>query len=303
MLNISSQKEEVPYQENLKKLNLNYLKLVEENEDSLNYLGDWKHDVEDLAKKFRRARPYESVVIDNFLNKEYANKIYDTFPSDFENWHKYENPIEVKYALDKIDLLSEDIQKYFYLLSSKPVRNLISNISGVNDLECDEYLHGAGLHAHPRHGRLNIHLDYEKHPHSGKERRINIILFMSKNWKKEWNGANELWNSTVTKCIKKTDVKFNRAIIFKTNDVSWHGLPEKLLCPENTYRKSIAYYYVTPLLYSKKSEDDYRKKATFMKRPSDLYDAGINQLYKIRPFRRITNDDLVKHVPLWTKES
>ena len=36
-----------------------------------------------------------------------ANKMYDTFPSDFENWHKYENPIEVKYALDKIDLLSE----------------------------------------------------------------------------------------------------------------------------------------------------------------------------------------------------
>ena len=50
--------------------------------------------------------------------------------------------------------------------------------SALSNLEYDKYLHGAGLHKHPKYGRLNIHLDYEKHPISGKERRLNIILFI-----------------------------------------------------------------------------------------------------------------------------
>jgi hypothetical protein len=80
---------------------------------------------------------------------------------------------------------------------------------------------------------------------------------------KNCNGANELWDKDVTKCVAKTEIKFNRAIIFKTNDISWHGLPEKIMCPENVFRKSLAYYYVSPL-NAEKSEKDYRKKLNLL---------------------------------------
>ena len=79
-----------------------------------------------------------------------------------------------------------------------------------------------------------------------KERRLNIILFLSKNWK-EWNGDNQLWDSNVEKCITKTYPIYNTAIIFKTNNESWHGMPDKVLCPENVFRKSFAYYYISQL--------------------------------------------------------
>jgi hypothetical protein len=38
---------------------------------------------------------------------------------------------------------------------------------------------------------------------------------------------------------------YNRAVIFETSDMSYHGHPEALRCPEGVYRKSIALYYYT----------------------------------------------------------
>jgi hypothetical protein len=205
---------------------------------------------------------------------------------------------EDKDGIYNIENLPSELKNYFYYLSHQKMVEFFQKLTDIPNLTYDEYLHGAGLHCHPKHGRLNVHLDYEKHPYSGKERRINVIYFLSKEWLPEWNGQNELWNENVTDCITKTEIKFNRAIIFKTNDISWHGLPEKIICPENVFRKSLAYYYVSPL-NSHKSEESYRKKAKYVKRPQDKFDAGLEELYKIRPRRRITKEDINLFCPDW----
>jgi Rps23 Pro-64 3,4-dihydroxylase Tpa1-like proline 4-hydroxylase len=279
-----------------------YLDKINKNEDVLQYFGDWINHTEEIKTQFLSGLPFENIVIDNFLEQSYAEKLYQLFPSDFENWYHYENPIEVKYAFDHIDELPLELKKYFYYLSSDQISKKITEITNIPDLEYDEYLHGAGLHSHPRYGRLNIHLDYEKHPYSGKERRINIIYFLSKEWQESWNGNNELWDQEAMKCVKKTQVKFNRAIIFKTNDISWHGLPEKIMCPENIFRKSLAYYYVSPL-NTAKEEQQYRRKAKFVKRPEDPKNTNMGELYEIRRHRRITINDMKRLFPNWKKET
>lgn len=283
--------------ENIKKIDLNYLEKINEK-SSIIFFGNWTKNIEELKKQFKEAQPYEHIVINNFLEESYAEKLHELFPKEHSTWHKYENPLEVKSTFDNIELLPEELKNYFYYLSSNELLNLISELTDIKSLEYDEYLHGAGLHSHTRYGRLNIHLDYEKHPFSGKERRINIILFISKNWNPEWNGANELWNKDVTKCISKTNVVFNSAIIFKTNDISWHGVPEKIMCPENIFRNSLAYYYVSPLK-TYKNENEYRKKAKFIKHPNEIHDDKLSKLYEIRPNRRITNDDMNSIMPEW----
>jgi hypothetical protein len=151
-----------------------------------------------------------------------------------------------------------------------------------------------------------MHLDYEKHPIlENKQRRLNIILFLNKEWKKEWNGDNQLYSKDMKECKVRTYPKFNRAIIFQTNEISWHGLPEKIMCPENIYRKSIAYYYISPLINNNNLDkygnngSGYRLKAAFIKRPQDKYCEKIDKLYKIRPFRRITEEDLKNIYPEW----
>jgi hypothetical protein len=286
------------YTENLVKIDKNYLELISK-ESVLQHFGDWTKNIDNLKHNFLNAEPFEHIIIDNFLENSYAEKLQNLFPKNNDSWHEYNNPIEVKYTYDNINLLFEELKNYFYYLSTPEITNIIRKITTISDLEYDEYLHGAGLHIHPRNGRLNIHLDYEKHPFSGKERRLNIILFMSKDWNINWNGANELWDKNVTKCIAKTEIKFNRAILFKTNDISWHGLPDKITCPNDIFRKSLAYYYVSPL-NTHKSEKDYRKKAKFIKRPQDPYDENMEKLYEIRPHRRITKEDMNTLMPNWT---
>ena len=275
------------------KIDESYLKNINDLDNNvLDKFGNWVKNIDSLKNKFLNGIPFEHVVIDDFLEEKYANELYDLFPENFENWYKYQNPIEFKYTYDEIENLDEKLKNYFYYLSSDKIVNLFRDITNIKDLTFDEYLHGAGLHCHPKNGRLNIHLDYEKHPFSGKERRLNIIYFLSKDWNTSWNGQNELWDKEGANCVTKTNVKFNRAIIFKTNDISWHGLPETILCPENKYRKSLAFYYVSPLL-SMKDENEYRKKAKYIITDEKLKnDKKLIRLCEIRSNRRLNENDI-----------
>jgi dTDP-glucose 4,6-dehydratase len=284
------------------KINLIDLCLNEGKLNKTSFFGDWIKNVEELQKKFTTAEPFEHIIIPNFLEENYANMLHDNFPEDVDkdHWHKYNNPIEVKFTLDNLEKLPNSLKDIFYLYSTNEITNKFSVLSDIDNLEYDPFLHGAGIHVHPRDGRLHMHLDYEKHPYLNKERRLNVILYLNKNWDPEWNGETQLWDKDMQKCIVKSTVEFNTAIIFKTNDISWHGLPEKIKCPEGVFRKTIAYYYISDL-YSPADKEKvgndgsgYRTKAAFKKRPEDKYCEKIDSLYKIRPHRLIKKDDLEK---------
>lgn len=108
--------------------------------------------------------------------------------------------------------------------------------------------------------------------------------------------------------LKNRRLFFNTAIILKTNNISWHGVPEKITCPNGIYRKSIAFYYISNIV-SEKSDNKcgnngsgYRTKATFVKRPQDPDYTQMKKLYNIRSFRRIEKKDMDKIWPEWNEE-
>jgi hypothetical protein len=143
-----------------------------------------------------------------------------------------------------------------------------------------------------------MHLDYEKHPITKRERRLNIILYLNRDWQHEWGGATELWDKNMSKCVARSHVAYNTAILFKTNDISWHGVPERITCPEGVFRKTFSCYFFTDL-----EESDTKKrrlKAHFVKRPQDEFDARLEELYKIRSNRRIEKEDMDAIFPEWT---
>jgi Rps23 Pro-64 3,4-dihydroxylase Tpa1-like proline 4-hydroxylase len=262
--------------------------------------GDWILQPKNYTHTFNNAIPYEHIIIDNFLKPEIAEKISDQYPKDLNNYHQYNNPLEIKYAYDNIDNMSSSLQNVFYALSSERVISALKIITGKDTLEYDPTCHGGGIHIHPNNGRLHIHLDYEKHPLlENKQRYVNIILYLSKEWNEQWGGHTELWNENMTECKVKSPVIFNTALIFKTTEKSWHGLPTPIECPEDKFRKSLAFYYLIPLENNATTckegvnETGYRTKAVFTKRPEDPYDPLIEKLYKIRPHRRIEPEDLI----------
>jgi len=294
------------------KIKLLDLFLMEKRLDKKSFFGDWIHNEEYLEKlnqQFVSAEPFEHIIIPDFLNLDFIREIVKHFPKVNNKWYQYNNPIEVKFAYDNIYQLNDSIKHYFNLLSTKEITQVFRKITNIEDLEFDPYLHGAGLHAHPRNGRLNMHLDYEKHPYSKKQRRLNLILYLNEDWQEEWKGDTELWNQDMTKCVVKSPVKFNTCLIFKTNEISWHGLPEKIQCPEGILRKSLAYYYISPLINNADQSkfgnngSGYRIKAAFVKRPEDPEDERMNELYNIRPQRLITKEDMQRIWPDWSSNN
>jgi len=277
-----------------------YIKIYSNNlnKSNIQLINEIKKD--ELREKFINAKPFSYVVIDNFLKEEYVEELYNNYPEIDDNWHQYNNPLEVKYAYDNLNIMSDPYKNFLYYLNSDIFINELKDITGIYNLEYDPYLHGAGIHAMPNNGRLHMHLDYEKHPYSGKERRLNLIYFLNKEWDTEWGGKLEFWdnellttltNNKINESIidKKIHIepKYNRAVFFKTNDISWHGIPEIINCPKNILRKSVACYWVSDLTNNKTY---YRPKARFIKRPWETDE--LNKLYKIRENRRLTPSDL-----------
>ena len=148
-------------------------------------------------------------------------------------------------------------------------------------------MNGGGLHEIKRGGVLKIHTDFNKHPYKNIDRRINVLIYLNKQWKKNYGGNLELWNKSMKKCEKKIAPNFNTMVIFSTNDFTNHGHPNPLKCPETISRKSIATYYFSkgrPL----KEILKVRKKNTtnFKNRYGDKNDVFIKKEYLKNFFRK-----------------
>ena len=74
---------------------------------------------------------------------------------------------------------------------------------------------------------------------------MNVIVYLNRDWKDAWGGAIELWDKRMTRCIERVPPLFNHAVIFNTDETSYHGFPDPLTCPPGVTRKSVALYYYT----------------------------------------------------------
>lgn len=204
----------------------------------------------DLVAEYQDAKPFQHVVIDNFLKLDLAAAICKEFPNfDDDAWRVYDNKLEVKKLTNHWDKFGEQTYVLFNFLNSKVFISELEKLTSCN-LYADFGLNGGGLHTHKRGGKLNTHLDYSIHPKLKLERRLNLLIYLTPNWQEAWGGALGLWNKNPTAekapgSLEKTIASlFNRAVIFDTSQDSWHGLPEPITCPEGITRNSLAVYYL-----------------------------------------------------------
>lgn len=247
--------------------------------------GEWT-----VHGSFASAEPFPHVVIDNVLSSDTFAALAEEFgdPTKDPHWKRYWNPLEKKYALNVFEGKPVTKSVFDALQTDEFVRR-IADITGIPELQSDPHLHGAGLHFHPRGGKLDMHLDYSVHPISGVERKVNLIIYMNDTWEDTWGGAIELWDNEFTHAVKSVLPTRNRAVLFRTSDLSYHGLPHPLQCPDTTGRKSLAVYYVAPI---QQTSPTLRYKAEFRPLPHQPVDERLARLYEIRKTRLIMPDDL-----------
>jgi len=266
--------------------------LQKSNPESLEVFGDWKTNLSHLHDVFvsNSQNPFSHVVIENFLAPAIAEMVASVFPSPEQSiWHVYHNPLEKKLSCNTLSILPTEIVQILHAANTPDFVNIVRQISGIPDLEADPYLHGGGIHSHTRGGKLDVHLDYSIHPRlEGKERRLNLILYLNKGWTSAFGGEIQFWNKELTECVTKVLPTFNRAVLFQTSDLSYHGLPDPVACPKGICRNSIATYYLSPVRQSA----TLRLKAQYFPRPFEPPSSLLDKLRQIRPHRRITETDL-----------
>jgi hypothetical protein len=79
---------------------------------------------------------------------------------------------------------------------------------------------------------------------------LNLIVYLNKGWKAEWGGSLEIHSNPrrpLENQIRSYEPLFNRAVLFETNEYSWHGFPKIELPEEERHRsrKSISIYLYT----------------------------------------------------------
>jgi Rps23 Pro-64 3,4-dihydroxylase Tpa1-like proline 4-hydroxylase len=92
---------------------------------------------------------------------------------------------------------------------------------------------------------LDVHVDGNWHDAMQVHRRLNLILYLNPNWKKEWVGELNFYDDKAEEVVASVTPFGNRVMIFETTDFSYHGHPEPLQAPEGEARTSIILYYYT----------------------------------------------------------
>lgn len=261
-------------------------------------LGQWTTEIERLSHEYATAQPYEHIVIPNFFTDEYAELLGRNIPDPDDTWYKYDNPFEGKYLFNNFKD-GDIVKKTIDFMYSDEVLNYMGKISKISNLEPDPHLNAGGLHAYPRNGISGVHLDYNIHPISQKERRVSILVYMSKDWKHEWGGQLKIWDANLTACKNIEHDLWNTAVIFKTNGLTYHGFPEPIKCPEGVYRKAVGIYYMSDP--TPESLANIRHNAVYFPAPGEIVCDKMKILYEIRKTRRITDDDLLNW-PNWREE-
>jgi len=78
-----------------------------------------------------------------------------------------------------------------------------------------------------------------------RERRLNVLIYLNRDWREEYGGALEIWDTDKSACVRRIVPIFNRCVVFDTTKTSFHGNPEPVAHPDGRPRRSIALYYYT----------------------------------------------------------
>ncbi|GAB4125675.1 MAG: hypothetical protein OHK0045_10170 [Raineya sp.] len=220
--------------------------------------------VQKLQQEFLEATPYKHLVMDNFLKEDFAEILHANFPATEKLAKHYDGLNENKSEGANFGDFHPAFAELRKDLMSKEFATWMAAVTGIDDVFVTDDNLGCGLHEGKNGSFLDVHIDFNIHAEKNVHRRLNMLIYMNKDWKPEYGGDLEMWNADMTKCDKKVAPIFNRAVIFETNEISYHGY-SKINVPAGMTRKSIYTYF-----YTEVREDAVKYHDTIFKpRPDD----------------------------------
>lgn len=215
------------------------------------------------------AEPFCHAVIDDFLPTDLAEQILQHFPVEKKAHDKiYQKGYGGQY---KRQIMPADCDEFtrnlFGFFNSSSMLKFLEGITNIQGLLPDPYFAGGGFHEISTGGLLGIHADFRVNEGLQLIRRVNVLIYLNKDWQDTYGGKLELWDKTMQNKVKEVAPLFNRCVIFNTDADSYHGHPEPLTTPSDITRKSIALYYYTALPIANDTGES--RHTNYVARPND----------------------------------
>ena len=193
------------------------------------------------SNNFYKASPFPILIIDNFLENNFAEFLFKKIVN-LKLKNKSNDLIfaKGKYECSDLSKLGKIGDSISSLFLSKEFADSISKLAG-RKLIIDPKFVGGGIHKAESNSFLSPHVDFQIHPGNKLwRRRLNILLYLNKNWKSEYKGCLELENAENNETLS-IDPLFNRLVIMESSLRTIHGYSMTSF-PKDLARISIAAY-------------------------------------------------------------
>ena len=222
--------------------------------------------------------------VDDLLPADLAKQVADAFPKNDNLWFQRDSFRERKKTFAKIDTINPLMPAITDAIQDEKVVKMVSDITGMDNLEGDYNLYAGGLSMMGPGDFLNPHIDNSHDGARSRYRRLNLLYYISPDWDVQNGGNLELWDDGVSQ-PHEIHAKFNRLVVMETNKCSWHSVNKVRV---DGHRCCVSNYY-----FSKGSPtgEEYYHVTSFMGRPEQ---SVVRAYSKVDNFLRQTVSEISK---------
>ncbi|GGZ35283.1 2OG-Fe(II) oxygenase [Asticcacaulis endophyticus] len=207
-------------------------------------------------------------ILDDLLPTVDAHRIHEAFPRDGDGFFNRDTFREKKRTSTDLSGYAPILSDITYALQDKAIVELIADMVGFEAIEPDPKLYAGGLSMMFKGDFLNPHIDNSHDGDRQKYRRLNLLYYVSPDWKAENGGNLELWDDD-----RKTPVTvmaaFNRLAVMETTKISWHSVSPVVA---DRPRTCVSNYYFSDI---SPDQSDYFHVTSFSGRPGETLKSAI----------------------------
>lgn len=234
-------------------------------------------------------------VIDQLLTDEMAHTIYEAFPRNADGFFDRSSFREKKKTLANLADRPEVLSNITYAMQHPDVVAKVAELVNMQHILPDPTLYAGGLSMMFKGDFLNPHIDNSHDGTRNLYRRLNLLYYVTPDWKLENGGNFELWDHAV-KTQKTIVSKFNRLVVMETNKDSWHSVSGVQV---DSARCCVSNYYFSEI---SPDDHDYFHVTSFLGRPEErarrflgVVDNGLRNLIS-KVLRKGRGGELVNKV-------
>ena len=200
------------------------------------------------SSRYRMARPFPHIVLDDLFSAALLDQAIAELPGVEARWTGYETVNERKQVCSDTAAFGPTAETIAHALNSSRFVRFLEALTGILGLIPDPHMHAAGYMKVPAGGFLGLHYDFATQRELFLDRRINVLLYLNRDWQSQWGGQLELHSNEPLDAARHQEIKveplFNRLVIFNTPN-ALHGHRAPLTCPKGRSRLCLSWYYYT----------------------------------------------------------